>query len=75
MKSGRTTVSTTPLEWRSRVRAVAGAQPLEFRESDAGQWLLFLRGELANRHKPHPNRHPHLRYLHSEFRLESKSRR
>lgn len=75
MKSGRTTVSTTPLEWRSRVHAVAGAQPLEFRESDAGQWLLFLRGELANRHKLHPNRHAHLRYLHPEFRLESKSRR
>lgn len=38
-----TTVSTTPLEWRSRVRAIAQARPVVFYERDIGQRLLLMR--------------------------------
>ncbi len=41
-----TAVSTTPLEWRSRVRAVAQARPIVFHERDIGQRLLLLRARL-----------------------------
>lgn len=37
------TVSTTPMEWRSRVRAVAQARPVAFREDEIGRGLLLLR--------------------------------
>ena len=38
-----TTVSTTPLEWRSRVRAIAQAHPVVFHERDVGRRILLLR--------------------------------
>ena len=41
-----TTVSTTPLEWRSRVRAIAQARPVVFHERDVGQRLLLMREQL-----------------------------
>ena len=41
-----TTVSTTPLEWRSRVRAIAQARPVVFQERDMGQRLLLMREQL-----------------------------
>ena len=41
-----TTVSTTPLEWRSRVRAIAQARPFVFHERDVGQRLLLMREQL-----------------------------
>ena len=41
-----TTVSTTPLEWRSRVRAIAQARPGVFHERDIGQRLLLMREQL-----------------------------
>ncbi len=41
-----TTVSTTPVEWRSRVRAVAQARPVVFHERDMGQRLLLMREQL-----------------------------
>ena len=41
-----TTVSTTPLEWRSRVRAIAQARPVLFHERDVGQRLLLMREQL-----------------------------
>ena len=41
-----TTVSTTPLEWRSRVRAIAQARPVVFYERDVGQRLLLMREQL-----------------------------
>ena len=41
-----TTVSTTPLEWRSRVRAIAQARPVVFHERDVGQRLLVMREQL-----------------------------
>ena len=41
-----TTVSTTPLEWRSRVRAAAQARPVVFHERDIGQRLLLMREQL-----------------------------
>ena len=41
-----TTVSTTPLEWRSRVRAIAQAHPVVFQERDSGQRLLLMREQL-----------------------------
>ena len=40
------TVSTTPLEWRSRVRAIAQARPVVFCERDMGQRLLLMREQL-----------------------------
>ena len=41
-----TTVSTTPMEWRSRVRAIAQARPVVFYERDVGQRLLLMREQL-----------------------------
>jgi hypothetical protein len=41
-----TTVSTTPMEWRSRVRAAAQARPVVFHERDIGQRLLLMREQL-----------------------------
>ena len=41
-----TTVSTTPLEWRSRVRAIAQARPVVFHDRDIGQRLLLMREQL-----------------------------
>ena len=41
-----TTVSATPLEWRSRVRAVAQACPVVFNERDIGRRILLLRKSL-----------------------------
>lgn len=41
-----TTVSTTPLEWRSRIRASAQARPVMFHERDVGQRLLLMREQL-----------------------------
>lgn len=38
-----TTVSTTPMEWRSRVRAIAQARAVVFYERDVGQRLLLMR--------------------------------
>ena len=43
-----TTVSTTPLEWRSRVRAIAQARPVVFHERDVGQRLLLMREQLKD---------------------------
>ena len=43
-----TTVSTTPLEWRSRVRATALARPVVFHERDIGQRLLLMREQLKD---------------------------
>ena len=43
---GGTTVSTTPMEWRSRVRAIAQARPVVFHERDVGQRLLLMREQL-----------------------------
>ena len=42
-----TTVSTTPLEWRSRVRAIAQARPVVFYERGIGQRLLLMREQLT----------------------------
>ncbi len=44
--SDGTMVSTTPLEWRAHVRAVAHARPVTLRESDLGQRILQLRDEI-----------------------------
>ena len=41
-----TRVSTTPLEWRPRVRAIAQARPVVFYERDVGQRLLLMREQL-----------------------------
>ena len=41
-----TTVSTTPMEWRSRVRAADQARPVVFYERDVGQRLLLMREQL-----------------------------
>lgn len=41
-----TTVSTTPMEWRSRVRAAAQARPVVFHERDLGRSILLLRKSL-----------------------------
>ena len=41
-----TTVSTTPMEWRSRVRAAAQARPVVFHERDIGRRILLLRKSL-----------------------------
>ena len=41
-----TTVSTTPMEWRSRVRAIAQARPVVFHELDVGRRLLLMREQL-----------------------------
>ena len=43
-----TTVSTTPMEWRSRVRAIAQARPVVFHADDIGQRLLLLRETLKS---------------------------
>ena len=43
-----TTVSTTPLEWRFRVRAIAHARPVVFHERDIGQRLLLMRERLKD---------------------------
>ena len=40
------TVSTTPMEWRLRVRAIAQARPVVFCERDMGQRLLLMRDQL-----------------------------
>lgn len=42
-----TTVSTTPMEWRSRVRAIAQARPVAFRERDLGERILLLRSAFS----------------------------
>ncbi len=42
------TVSTTPLEWRSRVRAIAQARPVSFHEDDIARRLLLLRESLKS---------------------------
>ena len=42
-----TTVSTTPMEWRSRVRAAAQARPAVFHERDMGRRILLLRTTLS----------------------------
>lgn len=49
-----TTVSATPLEWRSRVRAIAQARPVVFHERDVGQRLLLMREQLKG--LPHKER-------------------
>ena len=41
-----TIVSTTPLEWRSRVRAIAQARAVVFYERDVGRLLLLMREQL-----------------------------
>ena len=41
-----TTVSTTPMEWRSRVRATAKARPVMFYERNIGHRLLLMREQL-----------------------------
>ena len=41
-----TTVSTTPMEWRSRVRAIAQARAVVFYERNVGQRLLLMREQL-----------------------------
>ena len=41
-----TTVSTTPMEWRSRVRAIAQARVVVFYERDVGRRLLLMREQL-----------------------------
>ena len=46
MMGDGTTVSTTPLEWRSRVRAAAQARPVVFNERDIGRRILLLRKSL-----------------------------
>ena len=43
-----TTVSTTPMEWRSRVRAVAQARPVAFHEDEIGRMILLLRERLKS---------------------------
>ena len=43
-----TTVSTTPMEWRSRVRATAKARPVMFHERDIGRRLLLMREQLKS---------------------------
>ena len=46
---GGTTVSTTPMEWRSRVRVAAQARPVVFRERNIGKRILLLRKQLSRR--------------------------
>ncbi len=46
MMGDGTTVSTTPMEWRSRVRANAQARPVVFHERDMGRRLLLMRERL-----------------------------
>ena len=41
-----TTVSTTPMEWRSRFRAIAQARAVVFYERDVGRRLLLMREQL-----------------------------
>ena len=41
-----TTVSTAPMEWRSRVRAIAQARAVVFYERDVGRRLLLMREQL-----------------------------
>ncbi len=48
MMSDGTTVSTTPMEWRVRVRAIARARPVVFQERDIGQWMLLMREQLKD---------------------------
>ena len=48
MMSDGTTVSTTPMEWRVRVRAIARARPVVFHERDIGQWMLLMREQLKD---------------------------
>ena len=43
-----TTVSTTPMEWRSRVRAIAQARAVVFYERDIGQRLLLMRKSILD---------------------------
>ena len=40
------TVSTTPMEWRSRVRAMAQARPVTFHDGDLARRLLLMREQL-----------------------------
>ena len=42
------TVSTTPLEWRSRVRAIAQSCPVVPQEDDIGPRMLLLREKLKS---------------------------
>ena len=42
-----TTVSTTPMEWRSRICAIAQARPVVFHERDMGRRILLLRTSLS----------------------------
>jgi len=44
--SDGTMVLTTPLEWRSRMRAVAQARSVSFHENASGRRLLQLRQDL-----------------------------
>jgi len=43
-----TTVSTTPMEWRSRVRAIAQARAVVFYERDVGRRLLLMRKQISS---------------------------
>ena len=43
-----TTVSTTPMEWRSRVRAIAQARAVVFYERDVGRRLLLMREQISS---------------------------
>ena len=43
---GGTTVSTTPMEWRSRVRVAAQARTVVFHERNLGRDILRLRKSL-----------------------------
>ena len=45
---GGTTVSITPMEWRSLVRVTAQAHPVVFHERDIGQRLLLMREQLKS---------------------------
>ena len=46
MMGDGTTVSTTPMEWRSRVYAVARARSAVSQEDDIGRRMLLLREQL-----------------------------
>ena len=48
MMGDGTIVSTSPLEWRSHIRAIAKARPVVVHERDIGQWLLLVREQLKS---------------------------
>lgn len=48
MMGDGTTVSITPMEWRSRLSVVAQARPVVFHEHDIGKRLLLLREQLSD---------------------------